>query len=429
MTDEQFFSLQVENYFATCRNKRYGRDQMEYEMNVIPNIIRGIAARKQRTLRINRNYAFLTFIPKPREIFATEFEGRRIDHEVCDILIPLCDRVLSRRTYNNRKGMGSQAAINQVIEDICQVSEDYTKEAWIIKYDMKGFFPNALWEVAQRMLDDIVERYRDEIIAKTGDPEYPGYLHWLIMISVNANPADHFERRTASWKWRRYIKPEKSIISKPEGVGAAIGRLIWQTAMGLYINDEIRWLNEECGIPTVCFVDDLVMTASTDTKPHVLALLPELRRRLAAKGVHLNERKFYCQQYWKGLEFLGSHIKPDRIILNDVTWHRCMERIKEYNRLPSDQQYQNLDRFISTVNSYTGLLKGRTSYRRICALRAAIGSTWWQWLEWDQTRLCVISKPSDTFHSRLKRKYHIKTQNHETIRTNRIAQRAADYHS
>ena len=410
MTDEQFFGLQVDNYFSTRRNKRYGRDQMEYEVNIVPNLVRGMRERQQRTLRILRNYAFISFASRPREIFATECEGRRVDHEACDIIIPLCDRLLSRHTFNNRKGMGSQAAINQVIEDILVASNGYTEEAWIIKLDMSGFFPNALWSVAQRMLDDVINKYRDEIASMMGDKEYPDYLHWLVLISVNANPAAHYERRTAKWMWDEYIKPEKSITNKPEGVGAAIGRLVWQTAMGLYINDEVKWLNEDCGINAECFVDDILIVVPDRLKSYTLTLIPELRSRLAKKSVKLNEKKFYCQQYWKGVEFLGSHIKPFRNILNDSTWYRCLERIDEYNQLSEEDKFRYLDQFMATVNSYTGLLKNRTSYKRICQLKEFIDLDWWKWLDWCQERLCVVCKPEYTEKKRLQRKYHIKTK-------------------
>ena len=77
--------------------------------------------------------------------------------------------------------------------------------------------------------------------------------------------------------------------------GAAIGRLIWQTAMGLYINDEIKWLNEVCNVRTVCFVDDIVIQVPDNKKSYVLSLIPELRKRLATKNISLNEKKFYCQ--------------------------------------------------------------------------------------------------------------------------------------
>ena len=407
MTEILFFALLLTVMFDTRRNKRYGRDSMAFEICWAPLLVRMMRELRARTFRILHNYTFLTSIPKWREIFATEFAGRLADHLLCDILRPWIERILHPRTFNNRKGMGSQAAINQVIEDIAEVSEGYTQTAWIIKWDLAGFFPNANCDYMESCFVGVIDRFQDEIAAQYGE-WMPSFLKWLAMVTIHCCPAKHYERRTPKYLWEQHIKPEKSILNKPDGIGVPIGRMTSQTGMGLYINDEVRWLNDECGIRTTVFMDDGVMIVPDNTKMYALSLIPKLRQRLSAKGVRMNDHKFYCQQHWKGLEFLGSHIHPWSIILNDVTWSRCIARIHEYNQLSAVEKYRELDRFISTVNSYTGLLKNRTSYKRIMQLKATIDNDWWQWLDWDARRLCVTSKPTHTLRSRLDRKYHLK---------------------
>lgn len=407
MTDVSFFIMLLRVMFSTRKNKRYGRDSMAFEMNWPPLLVRLIRELMARTFRILHNYTFLTSIPKWREIFATEFAGRIVDHIICDILKPWIERTLHPRTFNNREGMGSQAAINQVIEDICEVSECYTKPAWIIKWDLAGFFPNADCSYMESCFDRVIDTYEAEISEEYGK-WMPNFLKWLAMIAIHCFPANHFERCTPKHLWDEHIKPEKSILNKPPGIGVPIGRMSSQTGMGLYINDEVAWLNDECGIRTTVFMDDGVMIVPEELKDYALSLLPELRRRLGAKGVRMNDKKFYCQQYWKGLEFLGSHIHPWSIILNDSTWARCLSRVNEYNELSTVEKYRELDRFISTINSYTGLLKNRTSYGRIMKLKDTIADEWWTWLDWDQRRQCVVSKPEHTLRKRLNKKYHLK---------------------
>ena len=407
MTDVSFFSMLLDLMFSTRRNKRYGRDSMAFEVNWPPLLVRMMHELTGRTCRILHNYTFLTSIPKWREIFATEFAGRLADHLLCDTLKPYIERTLHPRTFNNREGMGSQAAMNQVIEDIFEVSQGYTQTAWIIKWDLAGFFPNAVCTYMEYGFARVVDTYQDEIAAQYGE-WMPSFLKWLAMVTIHCCPAKHYERRTPKYLWEQHIKPEKSILNKPDGIGVPIGRMTSQTGMGLYINDEVAWLNDECGIRTTLFMDDGVMIVPDRLKPYALSLISQLRKRLSAKGVRMNDHKFYCQQHWKGLEFLGSHIHPWSIILNDVTWSRCIARIHEYNQLTAVEKYRELDRFISTVNSYTGLLKNRTSYKRIMVLKETIADDWWQWLDWDQRRLCVISKPQHSFRARVNEKYHLK---------------------
>lgn len=409
MTEDEAFGFLVRVMYDTRQNKRYGGDSVAFEWHWSSRLVRMLDALLTRTFGIDWNYAFLTSYPKWREIFATIFQGRMADHLLCDTLSPYIEQELHDRTFNNRKGKGAQAAMNQVIEDICEVSNDYTEPCRIIKWDLKGFFPNALCSEMQRFFEKAIDKYSAQIVADHGEDELPAFLKWLAMKCVNSNPAAHCELRTPRRLWDLHIKPEKSLLMmRDPSKGAPIGRMSSQNVMGLYLNDEVKWLNDDCGIRSTLFMDDCVEVVPEHLHQYALSLFPELRRRLAIKGVILNEKKFYDQPYQHGLEFLGSHIHPWSIILNDKTWARCLERIVEYNRIPAWEKYAYLDHFVATVNSYTGLLKNRTSYNRIIQLKAVIGDDWWQWLDWDQRRLCVISKPQYSFRARLNSKYHLK---------------------
>ena len=408
MTEEHITKWLIETMYATRKNKRYGRDSIDFERQWVPGLRRMAQTLATRSFRVERNYAFLTSVPKWREIFATEFQGRMADHLLCDSLSPYIERELHPRTFNNRIGKGSQAAINRVIDDIAEVTNGYRTEARIIKWDLKGFFPSANLDIMCGMFCDLIGRYADEIAEATGQDEMPEFLQWLAMVIIHCRPQTHCELRTPWRLWGEYISPEKSLFGKDAGVGVPIGRMTSQTGMGLYLNDEVRWLNDECGIRSTLFMDDCVMVVSERLHSYALSLFPELRRRLAAKGVRMNEKKFYDQPYQHGLEFLGSHIHPWSIILNDATYARAITRIHEYNAIPASEKYFHVDRFISTINSYTGLLKTRASFRRVCQLRDAIADDWWQWLDWDARRQCVVSKPQHTFRQRLCKKYNLK---------------------
>ena len=72
MTIEELFNHHIQNYFVTRKNKRYGKDAMAYEVNWAALLIRTMREFENRTFRIRHNYAFLTSVPKWREIIATE---------------------------------------------------------------------------------------------------------------------------------------------------------------------------------------------------------------------------------------------------------------------------------------------------------------------------------------------------------------------
>lgn len=402
MTEAEMFSKQMELVFNVQKNKRRGHDSLVYENRIVSKTVKGTRARLERTLRIEHNYTFLVSIPSWREIMATEFEGRKIDHEICDKIIPMADKVLSPYTFNNRVGKGSQTAINQLIENIYEVTEGYTKPARIIKLDFSGYFPNALWDYAEKVLDDVIDK-----LDETEDEK--SYLKWLTMIAIHCNPAAHCEYRTPKQLWYEHIKPEKSILTKPEGVGAAIGRLTWQTAMGLYINDVIIWLTEVCKLKVVCFVDDITIVVPEERHEEVLLIIPILREWLAKRNVRLNDRKFYDQPYQHGCEFLGSHIKPHRIHLNNRTYYRGVHMVREVNEKP----YKDLDKMVQSFNSYGGLLKNRTDYNRLIALRDTLAPKWWDYLEWNEKKLSLAYKKGYSVNDRLERKYNLKLKHYE----------------
>jgi hypothetical protein len=141
LTEEERFVNLYRLMKKTRKNKRRGKDSVEFEANWAPLLVRALDDRNDRTLRILHNYTFLAPRPRWREIFATEFGGRMIDTEVCEVVIPEADKILSPFTFNNRKGMGSQAAINHLMENIFEVSEGHTKPARIVKIDFSGSSP------------------------------------------------------------------------------------------------------------------------------------------------------------------------------------------------------------------------------------------------------------------------------------------------
>ena len=389
---------------STRKNKRYGKDSVAHEIHWATQTFRDLQMRFDYTFRINGHYAFLTSIPKWREIIATDFSGRQTDHELCDPLEPYFEAVLHDRTYNNRKGKGCQAAINRVMEDIYEVSEGYTKPCRIIKWDLRGFFPNAIWGIMEKCFVDVIEANREDLNEKYGE-WYADYLRWLTMVVINCNPAAHCELRTPKHFWKEHIRQDKSILEKEEGVGAPIGRLPSQKAMGLYINDEIRWLNDNCDIRATLFMDDCVMVVPEELHQYALSLFPELRKRLAAKRIKLNEEKFYDQPYQHGLEFLGSHIRPNRIHLNANTISRCKAKIMEMNRCKDKER--ELEHFLGSMNSYFGLLKNRTDYYKMFELMRMCSLEWWNYCFYNVRKKCITATPSQNYKKRIFRRYNI----------------------
>ena len=115
-----------------------------------------------RTFRILHNYTFLVSIPKWREIFATEFAGRIIDHILCDILKPWIER-LHPRTFNNREGMGSQGSHQPGDRRHLRGEQRLHRNGMDYQVGLgKVSFPNANCDYMESCFVRVIDRFHDD---------------------------------------------------------------------------------------------------------------------------------------------------------------------------------------------------------------------------------------------------------------------------
>ena len=374
------------------RNKRRSPDQVEFELHWEANCIALYDDIVTHSVRPTA-YTFVTDYPKPREVFASDMATRILHHYLDIRLRPLLERRMSPHTFNNRVGMGQAACQNALISDIYEVTRGFTRDAWIIKVDMSGCFPNINQETAYNQLKAVImEDYHEE------DKDE---LLYMLQVCVFSYPTHHCYRKSPLAKWAK-IAPHKSLFTKPDGVGAAIGHLIWQNAVNYYFHEIDEWLIR-MGITFERFVDDFVFV--TDNKEAFLPyVMPELRRRLEPLGAKLNESKFYCQHYTKGVEWLGAHIKMDRIYVNGRIVARGVVKAK---RLGKRAGPKRIDRLLSTLNSYLGVCKNVNGYNQAQKIIRCIPDKWWKFVRFNRQRCCLEALPEYNYRNRIINQYKL----------------------
>lgn len=365
-------------YFLARANKRRSEDAVIFELDYERQLLELQKAINERTYRANANYTFITFKPKPREVFGCELESRIIQWYIVWRINPILEKVFTERTFNNRVGMGTDKAIARVAEDIREVSRNFTQDAYIIQWDLQGYFPNANCDVIQHQLQSLVAKYYN------GDDKED--LLWMIMIAVQAVPQKYCYRKSPIELWE-VIEKGKSLFDKEEGIGGAIGFLIFQTAMNLYLNEVDHWAVDELGLHYTRFVDDSVIIV--ENKEAALTLLPLIREKYKEVGAKMHPKKFYCQHVSKGMRFLGSYLKYDRVYLDNRTIRRAESRIINFNKCRNKQKH--IEDFIATVNSYFGLMKNRNEFKTIQRLCSLIHRSWWDYVHIDWNRLCIVA--------------------------------------
>ncbi len=97
----------------------------------------------------------------------------------------------------------------------------------------------------------------------------------------------------------------------------------------------------------------------------------------------LHPKKQYLQHYTKGVRFLGTVIKPNRIYIGNRTKGNFYMAIEKQNRLLQHKQLkiELLQGFLSSMNSYLGIMKHYKTYRlRMGLILKYLNPMWWKYV-------------------------------------------------
>lgn len=340
------FSILLEAYFDCRRHKRKTVGATEFEMNYMSNLVQLLDEINSRQYKIGKSICFVVRYPRYREVFAGQFRDRIIHHYIALRLEPLFESQFSDRTYNCRKGKGQLAGIRQLQEDIMEVSENYTEDAYVMGIDLKGFFMSIYKPLLAKMVDDfIVRNYH-------GDDKED--LRWLCNMVVMHHPEKDCEKKSADYLWE-FLPKGKSLFTNGEDRGVAIGNLFAN-----FLLSKLDWKIDYYCKHHVRYVDDMVLVARR--KETLLRLMPMIRETLASLGLRLNEKKFYFQHYSKGVRFVGAIIKRDRIYSVNNTINNFRKSVRKLNDAARYGDIEAISHAIQSVNSYLGIFGHYNEY-------------------------------------------------------------------
>ena len=376
-----------------CKNNRRGEDAVVFEVDHERRLRDQCHTINERIRKIYESYAFINTRWQPREVFGFSQDKRELDFYIIWRLLPLLEEEFSDRTYNSRKGKGVDAAVRQLAESIRKVTRNFTREAWVIGWDLSGCFPNANCDIACKQLQKfVVDKY-------TGNDKED--LLWMIEVAVYSNPQKHCVRRSPCEMWE-LIDDAKSLFNKPEGIGGIIGSYLWQIAMILYFNNIDHWAVDEMGLEYIRFNDD--HRTVVENKESGLAMLPLFREKYAEIGAKMHPYKFHCQPASRGNRFLGRIVKGNRIYIDNRTIHRAEDRLCDFNN--KHNKINHIEEFISSINSTLGVLKDKNEFKNIQHLVSQISPEWWRYMTMDWNRLCLVANPGFKHHDIIKLKFN-----------------------
>ena len=255
--------------------------------------------------------------------------------------------------YACRKGKGTDYGIDHIRQQMERVSDNYTKETWILKCDLQGFFMS----INRRMLYDIVEK----IIREKYQGDDIDFWLWLWRKVIMNDPSKNCVKVGDLSLWDR-LPANKSLFTCGEGIGLPIGNLPSQILANLLMSAFDKWVLSRIGESGGCgrYVDDFVVISRD--KGLLLEILHDSRNYLFDKlQLTLHPDKVYLQEVKKGVKFTGAVIKPGRVYAGNATVQHLFDVIKKWNSTENPSKEQT-EKFVIRVNSLFGHLVHRYSY-------------------------------------------------------------------
>lgn len=362
----------LEAYYECRKNKRRTINQLAFEADYESNCVDLCRELNDDTYEIGRSITFVVTRPKLREVFAADFRDRVVHHIIIRRIGHLFEEVFIDDNYNCRKGKGTLYGVMRMKDKIRQCSENYTRDCWVGKFDMQGFFMSihkpTLWAMLEKFMKEQLDEGEFQLLSR------------VVRRVVMHRPEQNCYRKSPDWMWNR-IPANKSLFTCGEDYGLPIGNLTSQIFANFYLHEFDMWMSEKFAFYGR-YVDDFYVVSQD--KQAILQAIPQMREFLESRiGVRLHPDKVYLQHYTKGCKFTGSVVKRERTYAGGTTIYNMKVCIKQLNRLVRDNRKPSLDEiehFACCVNSYFGFLKHHHTYAVRRMFDRWMAPEWWQYV-------------------------------------------------
>ena len=151
-------------YYSARRHKRNTFNQLKFELQYERHLLDLHDQIINRTYQPLPEIAFIVNKPVKREIFAADFRDRVVHHLLFNYLNPILDKQLINDCYSCRVDKGTSYGVARVQQFMRGCSDNYTKDCYVLKLDIKGYFMS----IDKFRLYDIVRGLVERELLKQG---------------------------------------------------------------------------------------------------------------------------------------------------------------------------------------------------------------------------------------------------------------------
>ena len=357
--------------WSTLLGKRSTVEAQEYEYAFYRNCVEQCREVNSRNYHTSRYIVFISTRPVVREIFGSHIRDRVIDTLIVSYILPCVEQVLVDDNYSTRVGKGTLYGVRRVEQMIRRVSQNYTRDCYILKTDIWSFFMSIEKQRAYQVWEQLVADHYHE-------PNAP-LLLYLLRVIIFDRPELHCVRKGRRSDWNP-LPPHKSMFNSDGLHGLIIGKVISQLTALMLLNIIDQLLIGKYDMPdNGHYMDDrAVVHTSLERLRQLRAELDEAHRSI---GLMTHPRKTYLQHYSKGVLFAGAMILPGRSYLSHRTIANCFQRLEQFNRgAEQSPRYcrRHADEFQEVMNSYLGLMGHFAEWNTVHRLISEIHPHWFR---------------------------------------------------
>jgi len=320
-------------YYDARKNKRNTVNALAFEIDYEKNIFQLYNDLINKKYKIGQSICFISQKPVKREVFAADFRDRIVHHLIYNYINPFFEKSFINDAYSCRKNKGTSYGIKRVNHFIRSCSENYKKDCYILKLDIKGYFmgidKNILYKKIERNIND-------------------DFILQLIKKIIFYDPTKKCIIKGRKENWFGLPK-SKSLFFAGKDKGLPIGNLTSQLFGNVYLNNLDYFIkhNLKCKYYGR-YVDDIVIVHNN--RKYLKAIIPVIRNYLQNNLLlKLHPNKIYLQHFSKGVSFLGTVIKPYRIYIKNKTKGNFYKKIQQFNAVTNSK-------FLASINSYLGIM-------------------------------------------------------------------------
>ncbi len=248
-----------------------------------------------KTYQPKRSICFISFYPVQREIFAANFEDRIIHHLIFNAINPIFERLFIHDSYSCRKNKGTSYGIKRAKRFTRAVSDNYTKEAYVLKLDIRGYFMNINKQVLCRQIFDVLDKYKHEIALDFD------FLRWIIKSVIFHDPVNNVLVKGKQSDWQG-LPRDKSLFHAKKETGLPIGNLTSQLFGNIYLHGMDKFIKYHLGFKYYGrYVDDFLLF-STD-KQKLVKSIGQIVGYLQGVRLDIHPKKTYLQSIKHGFKF------------------------------------------------------------------------------------------------------------------------------